>query len=125
MVLIGSCSGRLYAFSLATGEIRWDYDTNVEDNYTANFHGQPLVRGETIVVGTDGMETGYLYALNRETGEARWKIEEPAGIENVRQRLIAFAAREARLDVSSANGLFRVTLRVPAREAEGEPASGV
>jgi LytS/YehU family sensor histidine kinase len=52
------------------------------------------------------------------------KPGEGVGIENVRQRLIAFAAREARLDVGSANDVFRVTLRVPARDADEEAASG-
>jgi LytS/YehU family sensor histidine kinase len=50
--------------------------------------------------------------------DAPGKPGEGVGIENVRQRLVAFAAREARLDVGAADGVFRVTLRVPAREAQ-------
>lgn len=52
--------------------------------------------------------------------DAGSKPGEAVGIENVRRRLAAFAARETRLDVGAADGVFRVTLRLPAREASEE-----
>ncbi|TMQ67886.1 MAG: hypothetical protein E6K80_14820 [Candidatus Eisenbacteria bacterium] len=49
------------------------------------------------------------------------KQGEGVGLENVRRRLDAVSAREARLDTSRENGVFRVTLTLPARMAPGPP----
>ena len=39
------------------------------------------------------------------------------GLQNVRRRLDALAARDARIDTYRENGHFRVTLSMPARRA--------
>ena len=72
LLYLGSCSGVFYAFERDTGAIRWAHDT-ANDGPPANFHGDPLVTGETIIVGSDGGDLGYLYALELKTGNVRWQ----------------------------------------------------
>lgn len=83
-VFVGSCSGRFYAFDRLTGNVRWSYDTH-QDGATANFHGDALVAGDLIVVGSDvarptGSEEGHVYAFELATGDVRWKHATPGGV---------------------------------------------
>ena len=75
IVLVGSCSGTFFALDRASGEEIWRYDT-AQDGTPASFHGDPLVTGELVVVGSDVPQdgSGHLYAFDRSTGEVRWKI---------------------------------------------------
>jgi outer membrane protein assembly factor BamB len=68
-----------YAFDRSNGDVRWSYDTRA-DGGPANFHGDPLVTEELVVVGSDGVESGYLYAFDRRTGAVRWKVHEGRGV---------------------------------------------
>ena len=71
-VFIGSCSGKLYALADSTGEVVWSYDTS-RDGPAAQFHGDPLLSGKLLVIGTDADAIGNLYAFERSSGAVRWK----------------------------------------------------
>lgn len=70
LLYAGSCGGLLFAFDRETGGIFWEYDVTVDGG--ANFHGDMLVRGDMLFIGTDG-DAGHLYAFDLATGEVRWK----------------------------------------------------
>ena len=84
----GSCSGLFYAFDRQTGEIRWSYDTS-RDGRPANFHGDPLLTDDLIVVGSDvdrrgdpsdAELIGHVYAFEQATGALRWKHRAGRGV---------------------------------------------
>ena len=65
-----------------TGEVVWQYDTR-QDGGPFEFHGDPLVAGSLVVVGSDLRQpeaVAYLYAFERETGAVRWKIATGPGV---------------------------------------------
>src|SRR5687767_3923794 len=51
-VYVGSCAGIFYAFNKDTGEVRWTYDIR-KDGKQTSFHGNPLIAGDVILIGTD------------------------------------------------------------------------
>ncbi len=69
---MGSCSGKLFALADSTGDVLWSYDTT-RDGPAAQFHGDPLLAGNILVVGTDTDSIGHLYAFDRATGAVLWK----------------------------------------------------
>lgn len=71
-VIIGSCSGTLYSLDRATGEPIWLYDT-AADGSRAQFHGEPLLLGDRLVVPTDSNPKGHLYSFDTASGELLWK----------------------------------------------------
>ncbi len=54
-----------------TGEVKWSYDIR-KDGEQSQFHGDPLVTDELVIIGTDG-KMGHVYAFERSTGAVRWK----------------------------------------------------
>lgn len=78
MVLIGSCAGTYYAIDKQTGKVRWSYDIHKDGNQTS-FHGNPLILGDLVIIGTDGEGVGHVYAFNIKTGEPAWKYAVTAG----------------------------------------------
>lgn len=76
---VASCSGRLYAFDRATGEVTWVHDT-AEDSRDAQFHGEPWVIDDLLVVGADTHPAARLYALDREDGSVRWSLPFAGGV---------------------------------------------
>jgi outer membrane protein assembly factor BamB len=78
-VAIGSCAGSLYALSRTSGEPLWLYDT-AADGPAAQFHGEPLLLGNAIIVPTDAEPTGYLYSFDVQSGDLRWKVPFKDGI---------------------------------------------
>jgi outer membrane protein assembly factor BamB len=76
---IGSCSGRFYALDLATGADRWVYDTSV-DGSPAQFHGDLLIAGGRLFVGSDTDPVGHLYAFDAASGRLAWKLPSPGGV---------------------------------------------
>ena len=76
LLFIGSCAGTFYALDKTTGQVRWSYDIR-KDGKQVSFHGDPLVTGDLILIGTDyncepdGI--GHVYAFERDSGKVRWK----------------------------------------------------
>ncbi len=76
MIFLGSCSGNFYALDKFTGTPVWLYDIK-KDGDQANFHGDPVLVHDLVVIGTDGPGTGSIYAFEKETGKVRWRFEAP------------------------------------------------
>src|SRR5687768_7654687 len=77
--MIGSCAGSLYALDRTSGKPIWLYPT-AADGTSAEFHGEPLLIGRSIVVPTDADPNGYLYSFDIKSGDVQWKIAFPEGI---------------------------------------------
>ena len=76
LLFIGSCAGTFYAINKSTGQVQWSYDIR-KDGKQVSFHGDPLVTGDLILIGTDHNcvpdGIGHVYAFERESGKVRWK----------------------------------------------------
>jgi outer membrane protein assembly factor BamB len=70
-VVVSSCNGLIRALDKKTGQVKWSYDIH-EDGEQSQFHGDPLVTDDLVVIGTDG-NIGHVYAFDRSTGTVRWK----------------------------------------------------
>lgn len=77
-VFVGSCSGVFYALNKNTGQLQWSYDIT-KDGKQRSFHGNPLITGELILIGTDQScdvdSVGHVYAFDRRTGAVKWKYK--------------------------------------------------
>jgi eukaryotic-like serine/threonine-protein kinase len=75
-MFIGSCAGNFYAIDKITGQLQWSYDIR-KDGKQQSFHGDPLVIGDLILIGTDRScdpeGVGHVYAFERDSGKVRWK----------------------------------------------------
>jgi outer membrane protein assembly factor BamB len=71
LVVVGSCNSIIRALDRNTGLVRWEYDIR-KDGDQGQFHGDPLITDELLVIGTDG-HIGHVYAFERTTGVVRWK----------------------------------------------------
>jgi outer membrane protein assembly factor BamB len=78
-VIIGSCAGSLYSLDRSTGNPIWFYDTSA-DGLPAQFHGEPLLIGDGLVIPTDAEPTGHLYSFDTASGELRWKVPFNSGV---------------------------------------------
>ena len=113
-VIIGSCSGSLYSLNRTTGAPIWVYDTGV-DGPRAEFHGEPLLLGDRIVVPTDKDPSGHLYSFDPASGELLWKVPFPYGVATtpllIGDRLVVVSAQGevAAIESKSGNVLWRVT----------------
>ena len=76
VLFIGSCAGNFYAINKITGQLQWSYDIR-KDGKQQSFHGDPLVTGDLILIGTDRScdpeGIGHVYAFERDSGKVRWK----------------------------------------------------
>lgn len=75
-MFIGSCAGNFYAINKITGQLQWSYDIR-KDGKQQSFHGDPLVTGDLILIGTDRScdpeGVGHVYAFERNSGKVLWK----------------------------------------------------
>jgi outer membrane protein assembly factor BamB len=71
LLVVGSCNGRIRALDKNTGQVKWEYDIT-KDGDQRQFHGDPLITDELVIIGTDG-NIGHVYAFERSTGRVRWK----------------------------------------------------
>jgi len=71
LLVVSSCNGMIRALDKKTGQLKWDYDIR-KDGEQSQFHGDPLVTDELVIIGTDG-KIGHVYAFDRSTGAVRWK----------------------------------------------------
>ena len=55
------------------------YDT-AADGPDAQFHGEPLLLSNAIIIPTDAEPTGYLYSFDAQSGDLRWKVPFKDGI---------------------------------------------
>lgn len=78
-MFIGSCAGSLYSLDRTTGNPIWLYDTSV-DGSPAQFHGEPLLIGDRVVIPTDSVPSGHLYSFDIASGELLWKLPFNFGI---------------------------------------------
>lgn len=78
LVFVGSCSGNFYALDRKNGEVRWSYNIKQDGDQTS-FHGDPLIAGDLIIVGTDVGKQGHIYAFEWATGRVRWKYQVKTG----------------------------------------------
>ena len=70
------------ALDKTTGERRWAYDAR-EDGEEVNFHGDPLITENLIILGSDQSRAdagAHVYALERATGKLRWKYRAARGV---------------------------------------------
>lgn len=65
-----------YAINKTTGQMQWSYDIR-KDGKQQSFHGDPLVTGNLILIGSDRScdpeGIGHVYAFERDTGRVTWK----------------------------------------------------
>ena len=73
LLVAGSCNGMIRALDKKTGQLRWSYDIR-QDGEQSQFHGDPLVTDQLVIIGTDG-SMGHIYAFERSTGRVRWKYK--------------------------------------------------
>lgn len=77
-VFVGSCAGVFYALNKNTGQLQWSYDIK-KDGKQISFHGNPLIAGDLILIGTDQAcepdGIGHVYAFDRRTGAVKWKYK--------------------------------------------------
>ena len=79
------------------------------------------IEGGTVKVAAILADDALRLSVENEVDEdALRRPGEGVGLQNVRRRLDALAAREARLDTYRENGCFRVTLTLPARRAAAQ-----
>jgi eukaryotic-like serine/threonine-protein kinase len=71
-LIVGSCAGSLYALDRTTGKPIWRYDTKA-DGPAAQFHGEPLILGKSVVIPSDSEPNGHLYSFDVATGDLLWK----------------------------------------------------
>ena len=73
MLVVSSCNGLTRALDKRNGQVKWEYDIR-KDGEQSQFHGDPLITDELLVIGTDG-KIGHVYAFERTTGLVRWKYK--------------------------------------------------
>ena len=73
LLVVGSCNGRIRALDKKTGKVKWEYDIR-KDGEQSQFHGDPLITDDLVVIGTDGT-IGHVYAFEPATGAVRWKYK--------------------------------------------------
>lgn len=81
-MFVGSCNGYVRAIDRRTGLARWTYDTR-EDGDPVEFHGDPLVTEDLLIIGSDLRRPGgpgRVYAFDLTTGEPRWKHAAGEGV---------------------------------------------
>jgi outer membrane protein assembly factor BamB len=61
------------ALDRRSGQVKWAYDIR-KDGDQSQFHGDPLITDQLIVIGTDG-NIGHVYAFDRASGTVRWKYK--------------------------------------------------
>ena len=73
LLVVGSCNGLIRALDKKNGQVKWQYDIR-KDGEQSQFHGDPLVTDQLLVIGTDG-KIGHVYGFERNTGSVRWKYK--------------------------------------------------
>ena len=113
-VIIGSCSGSVYALDRTTGDPIWVYDTQA-DGSAANFHGEPIVHGDRLIIPSDSDPKGHVYSFDIASGELQWKVPFNYGVAAtpllLGDRLVVVSSEGdvAAIEAKSGKILWRVT----------------
>jgi eukaryotic-like serine/threonine-protein kinase len=106
-VILGSCAGSLYALDRITGAPIWIYDTSA-DGSAAQFHGEPLLLGDRVVIPTDSDPKGHLYSFDAASGDLLWKVPFNQGVSAtpllIDGRVVAVSAEGEVVAVDPKNG---------------------
>ena len=106
-VIVGSCAGTLYALDRMTGSPIWLYDTKV-DGSAAQFHGEPLLIGDHVVIPTDSEPKGHIYSFDSASGDLLWKDAFNQGVATtplfIDGRIVAVSAEGEVVAVDPKNG---------------------
>jgi outer membrane protein assembly factor BamB len=122
-LIIASCAGSVYALDRSTGKPAWTYDT-AEDGPRAQFHGEAILAGGTLVLPSDAAPSSNLYAFDAATGEVRWRMDLEGGVPAtpvlVGHSVIATSAagKVVRIDLESGKAAWTA---VPAGERPAVP----
>ena len=120
-LFIGSCAGKFYAVDRQSGRVLWTHEVAAEKGH-ANFHGDSIFAGESIVTDTDGVspDAGYIWAFDRNTGDLRWNFHVPEGattdLVQLGGAIFAGSSTGRLISIDAANGKLRWELP-PTREA--------
>ncbi len=122
MVFFGSCNGIFRALDVKTGRVRWETKVS-PDSAQYFFHGDPLVAGDTIVVGSDAAGGANVHAFNRTTGQELWRHPADRGVTGpiVGFNRRAFAAQSSEglllsLDLDSGELRWTASIKLPGFE---------
>ena len=106
-VILGSCAGTLYALDRMTGTPIWLYDTRA-DGSAAQFHGEPLLVGDQVVIPTDSDPKGNIYSFDSASGDLLWKVAFNQGVATtpllIAGRVIAVSAEGEVVAIDPKNG---------------------
>ena len=82
MVCVGSCAGIFYALDRATGKPRGQHDVFSADSVRRQFHGDALLDGQLLLIGTDANEgdTAYVFGFDPRTAAVRWRRPMGSGV---------------------------------------------
>lgn len=82
MVCVGSCAGIFYALDRATGKPRGQHDVFSADSVRRQFHGDALLDGRFLLIGTDANEgdTAYVFAFDPRTAAVQWRRAMGSGV---------------------------------------------
>ena len=124
-LLIGSISGKLFAFDTATGEVKWIYDVDGPILGTANLQRSDEAGGVDSVY-IIGQDNGTLHGIDLATGERLWKaeaIDQCDGSPSVGSDSIIFGSCAAALHVfSSDDGQLKKNIEI---DSDSQIAGGV
>jgi outer membrane protein assembly factor BamB len=122
-VILGSCAGTLYALDRTTGSPIWFYKTGA-DGPAAEFHGEPLLIGDRIIIPTDSDPKGHLYSFDAASGVLLWKLPFIQGVTAtpllIDGRVVAVSAEGEVVAVDPKNGRV-VWQKVPAGALKPQP----
>jgi len=106
----------LYALDGTTGTPIWRYDTKA-DGSAAQFHGEPLLVGDHVIIPTDSDPEGHIYCFDSASGDVVWKVAFSQGVATtpllIDGRVIAVSAEGAVVAIDPKNGAF-LWQKVPA-----------
>ncbi len=115
-MILGSCAGTLYALDRTTGTPIWRYDTSA-DGSAAQFHGEPLLIGDGVVIPSDSEPKGHIYSFESASGDLLWKVAFEQGVAAtpllIDGRVVAVSAEGEVVAVDPKNGTV-VWRKVPA-----------
>lgn len=113
-MIVGSCSGTVYALDRATGEPVWLYSTEA-DGASAQFHGEPLLTGGDIIIPADAGSSAHVYRFDVASGDVRWKTPFAGGVATTpllrdgRLVVLSAAGTLASLDARSGEVVWKIT----------------